>query len=74
MVQYGFRMTALLPPITPGAINLSHLQGLVGKAAQVILEVGANDGSHTLEFLKLFPNARIYAFEPDPRAFAKNSK
>lgn len=64
-------MQAPLPPVTPGAIGPLYLQKLVGKAAPVILEIGANDGSHTLEFLKLFPNARIYAFEPDPRAFAK---
>jgi FkbM family methyltransferase len=64
-------MPALMPPITPGAINPFYLQELVGKAAPVILEIGANDGSHTREFLKLFPNAKIYAFEPDPRAFEK---
>jgi len=37
----------------------------------VILEVGANDGSHTCEFLGAFPSATILAFEPEPRAIAK---
>jgi FkbM family methyltransferase len=64
-------MPAPLPPITPGEIDPFYLQELVGEAAPVILEIGANDGLTTLAFLKLFPNARIYAFEPDPRAFAK---
>ena len=64
-------MSVPLPPVTPGTINPIYLRELVGKAAPVILEIGANDGSHTLQFLKLFSSARIYAFEPDPRAFAK---
>ena len=37
----------------------------------VILEIGANCGQTTTEFLKVFPNARIYCFEPDPRAIEK---
>jgi 2-O-methyltransferase len=36
----------------------------------VILEVGANDGSTTQEFLELSPRATILAFEPEPRAAA----
>ena len=60
-----------LPPITPGTISPLYLQDQLQTDAPVILEVGANDGSHTLAFLKLFPNARIFAIEPDPRAFDK---
>lgn len=30
----------------------------------VILEAGASDGTDTIEFPKLFPNSKIYAFEP----------
>ena len=37
----------------------------------VILEVGANRGQTTVEFLRVMPRATIYAFEPDPRAIAK---
>lgn len=37
----------------------------------IILEVGANDGKTTNEFLTEFPGATIYAFEPDARAIAK---
>ncbi len=64
-------MPKSLPPVTPGVFNPAYLRQLVGNSASVILEIGANDGSHTLQFLDLFPHARIYAFEPDPRAFAK---
>jgi FkbM family methyltransferase len=36
-----------------------------------IIEVGAHDGSTTVGFRRLFPRARILAFEPEPRAIAK---
>ena len=64
-------MPAALPSITPGTISPRYLRGLVGPSASVILEIGANDGSHTRELLAQFPSATIYAFEPDPRAYAK---
>ncbi len=64
-------MPATLPSITPGTISPRYLRGLVGPSASVILEVGANDGAHTRELLAQFPHATIYAFEPDPRAYAK---
>jgi FkbM family methyltransferase len=44
---------------------------LIGSDARVILEIGAHHGEHTVAFYKIFPNATIYAFEPDPRAIAK---
>ena len=55
-------------PITPGTFNLNALPGLLGKPDPVILDIGCNDGSHTVAFLKLFPLSKVYAFEPDPRA------
>jgi FkbM family methyltransferase len=64
-------ITPPLPPVTPGVMNLSYLRQLVGSDASVILEIGAHDGSQTLQLLTLFPNARIFAFEPDPRALQK---
>lgn len=36
-----------------------------------IIEVGAHDGSTTLGLRRIFPRARILAFEPEPRAIAK---
>ena len=41
----------------------------------LIIEVGANDGSTTNEFIRHFQDAKILCFEPDPRAiieFRKN--
>lgn len=58
-----------------GAITVREIKYLVGKPNPVILEIGANIGQTTLEFLKEIPEAIIYCFEPDPRAitaFKKN--
>ncbi len=44
------------PLITPGEFDLKELPRLLGKDDPVILDIGCNDGSHTLEFLKLFKN------------------
>ncbi|HEX8030504.1 MAG TPA: FkbM family methyltransferase [Vicinamibacterales bacterium] len=57
--------------ITPGEFDLRTLPSLLGKNDPVILEIGCNDGAHTLNFLRLFGDATIYAFEPDPRARAR---
>jgi len=64
-------MSRSIPPVTQSEFNLGDLVRLLGTRTPVILEVGANDGSHTLAFLELFRWARIYAFEPDPRAAKK---
>jgi|YNPBryBLVA2012_1023415.scaffolds.fasta_scaffold07070_2 FkbM family methyltransferase len=60
-----------LTPITSGTFDLDELVTLLGNDDPVILEIGANDGSHTALFLERFPRAKIYAFEPDPRACEK---
>ena len=36
----------------------------------VFLDIGANKGYYSLEFLKKFPNISIYAFEPGSTAFS----
>jgi FkbM family methyltransferase len=40
----------------------------------VILEVGANNGSTTREFLDMFPTGRIFCVEPDQRAITDFKK
>src|SRR5262249_47069254 len=60
-----------LPPTTPGGLSPAYLAQLLGTDAPIILEIGANDDTHTLQFLSLFPKAKLYAFEPDSRALAK---
>ncbi|WP_396190286.1 FkbM family methyltransferase [Flavobacterium sp.] len=34
----------------------------------IILDIGCNDGTHTINFGRLFPNGRVFGFEPEPRA------
>lgn len=62
---------ANLPPVSPGGISTRYIRSLLQTDAPRILDIGANDGSTTLSFLREFPRAKIYAFEPDPRAAAK---
>ena len=38
---------------------------------RTVIDVGANKGNAALEFVDIFPNAKIYAFEPLPDCFAK---
>ncbi|AXK81769.1 FkbM family methyltransferase [Pseudolabrys taiwanensis] len=64
-------MIEALPPINVGQLGDALLKHLLGTDTPVILEIGANDGSHTVQFVDLFPKATVYAFEPDPRALAK---
>lgn len=54
-----------------GEFDLSALPAVLRRRNPTILEIGCNDGSDTLKFLGLFPDARIFAFEPDPRAIAR---
>lgn len=39
-------------------------------APEVVLDIGANTGLAALRFANLYPQARIYAFEPEPENFA----
>jgi FkbM family methyltransferase len=57
--------------VEPGNIEIRTLKQFIGKSDPVIVEVGANVGQTTEEFLREMPGARIYCFEPDPRAIRK---
>ena len=37
------------------------------RAARVVLELGAHQGEDTRHLRRVFPDARLYSFEPDPR-------
>jgi FkbM family methyltransferase len=65
-------MTSKPPsPLISDQILPERIRELVRSERPIILDVGANDGMQTLQFLSLFPGATVYAFEPDPRALAK---
>lgn len=48
-----------------------NLPWLVGRQFSLVLDIGAARGTHTLLFRRLFPNATIHAFEPQPEGFAE---
>jgi len=54
--------------VVKNRITDGELVRFVNKDNPIILDIGCNDGTDTLRFLKLFRNARVYCFEPDPRA------
>lgn len=59
-------------PKRAGSLTAPEIRDLVGTDAPLILEIGAHDGSSTAEFLRAMPNARIFCFEPDPRAIRRH--
>jgi FkbM family methyltransferase len=46
----------------------------VDKPDPTILDIGCNDGRHTLWFLQMFKKPRVFCFEPDPRAISRFKK
>ena len=51
-------------------IDMLELRRLIGKDDPVILDIGANVGQSTNELLQHMPDAKVYCFEPDPRAIS----
>lgn len=47
------------------------ISSLIGSKNKTIFEVGAHHGEDTKEFSDIFIDSRIYAFEPDPRAYKR---
>src|SRR5262245_35376103 len=56
------------PTIIWKGITDNDVVELIGKQDPIILDIGSNDGTQTAWFLALFNDARVYSFEPDPRA------
>ncbi len=52
-------------------LSPARLGVLLGRDDPFIVEVGANDGTDTLELLETFPRASIHCFEPDPRPLGR---
>lgn len=59
------------PPITFSEVTQELIQACVSKPNPILLEIGCNNGGHTLWFSDMFETASIYCFEPDPRAIAR---
>ena len=71
-LRYLLDRLPLVPRETPTerAILRHHIKGKV----PLILDVGANLGSSVAFYRRLFPNARVIAFEPDPETFRRLSQ
>lgn len=67
-LESGYARLQGLPPIAYFPINKELLRECVGKDDPTILDIGCNDGTHTLWFFEVFKNPKVYCFEPDPRA------
>lgn len=52
-----------------GGLTIESIREFVDNP-RTLIEIGSNDGSHTRQFAEAFPNAQIYGFEPDARAWA----
>lgn len=52
-------------------IDDEKLKSIITNANPIILEIGAHDGGTSSRFLKIFPTAKIFCFEPDDRAIKK---
>lgn len=69
------RTQASANPTHRASLDIDELPALLGASEPIILDVGCNNGQHTLRFLRAFPRATVYSFEPDDRAleaFRKN--
>ncbi len=60
-----------LPQVSNSKITKEIIQECIDKPNPTILEIGCNDGKHTLWLLEIFEKPKIYCFEPEPRAIAK---
>ncbi len=59
-------------PLYHHDITAGEVYCLLGKTDPVILELGCNDSETTRGFLMAMPNAKVIAFEPDPRPLARH--
>jgi FkbM family methyltransferase len=53
--------------------DLTHgeIAAFIGVRDPIILEIGANDGTDSIEFLRRYPRCRLFCWEPDQRAIGK---
>ena len=64
---FYYRMSGVLP-VSDGEISAQFLREYIGRDDPVILEIGANDGTHTAWFKEVFPAAVVHCFEPNASA------
>jgi FkbM family methyltransferase len=68
---FYYKLIKGVPPISYEPLDKDLLKKYIKVDNPVILEIGSNDGTHTLWFLEVFKNPTIYCFEPDFRAISR---
>ena len=63
------RISVIRDPMLSPDPNVA-MRTIVGESASVVVDVGAHQGSTSVRFAETFPEARIFALEPDPENFA----
>lgn len=63
-----------IPSVSHTEINKENIRKHIDKENPTILEIGCNDGTHSLWLHNIFKNPTIYCFEPDPRAISRFKK
>ena len=75
--QFAERIKCMANEIDNKTIAMRNLfpspnwNAILGIKNPVILDIGANDGGTSEQFARLFPESRIFAFEPDQRPIAR---
>jgi len=59
------------PPDYLHRLTAELLRACLDTDSSTILDIGANDGTHSLWFADLFKDCRVYSFEPDPRPIVR---
>jgi len=54
--------------------HFKDFENLIKLNSSNVIEMGANDGESTSEILKLCPESKVFAFEPDQRAIKEFKK
>ncbi|MBU2562083.1 MAG: FkbM family methyltransferase [Nanoarchaeota archaeon] len=61
----------LLEKVSPNGISKYEIKKLLNKKDPILLEIGAHDGADTISFLQIIEKAKLYCFEPNPKATLK---
>jgi FkbM family methyltransferase len=69
--RFGYRVERLRPTSTDPFNDQASLLRHAGVAPKVVLDLGAYVGTTVARYRRLFPDARIFAFEPAPAAFER---
>ena len=76
-IKYLHKLSPQFRDMINHDLTIYELSKIINKSNPTILEIGSNIGQSTEEFLRYFPDVKIYCFEPDQRAsdkFKENPK